>query len=155
MKHVGKYGEKPCVVVFREIPNEPENCLVVAPKFLSADYQDSLQKAVESPEGQTSNELGEYLPRQMFADGVNMMGYLHNNNFIKKTSTDHQIRHFSQEVIDKFKRMTRRKKKKEVDYSKVMDDEETITRIRADINKGFITPDSFNNKKQIKNKKDL
>ena len=51
--------------------------------------------------------------------------------------------------------MTRRKKKKEVDYSKVFDDEETIKRIRADINKRFITPDSFNNKKQIKNKKDL
>ena len=67
------------------------------------------------------------------------------NNFIKK-NTDHQIRHFSK---------ARRKKKKEVDYSKIMDDEKTIKRIRADINKGFITPDSFNNKKQIKNKKDL
>ena len=67
------------------------------------------------------------------------------NNFIKK-NTDHQIRHFSK---------ARRKKKIEVDYSKVFDDEETIKRIRADINKGFITPDSFNNKKQIKNKKDL
>ena len=67
------------------------------------------------------------------------------NNFIKK-NTDHQIRHFSK---------ARRKKKKEVDYSKVFDDEETIKRIRADINKGFITPDSFNNKKQIKNKKDF
>ena len=67
------------------------------------------------------------------------------NNFIKK-NTDHQIRHFSK---------ARRKKKKEVDYSKVFDDEETIKRIWADINKGFITPDSFNNKKQIKNKKDL
>ena len=67
------------------------------------------------------------------------------NNFIKK-NTAHQIRHFSK---------ARRKKKKEVDYSKIMDDEETIKRIRADINKGFITPDSFNNKKQIKNKKDL
>tara|TARA_R100000773_G_scaffold16143_1_gene14651 strand:+ start:516 stop:776 length:261 start_codon:yes stop_codon:yes gene_type:complete len=82
--------------------------------------------------------------------------YLANiNNFIKKTTTDHQIRHFSQGVVDKFKRMTRLKKKKEVDYSKIIDDEETIKRIRADINKGFITPDSFNNKKQIKNKKDL
>ena len=79
----------------------------------------------------------------------------HINNFLKKTSTDHQIRHFSQGVVDKFKRMTRLKKKKEVDYSKVFDDEETIKRIRADINKSFITPDSFNNKKQIKNKKDL
>ena len=64
------------------------------------------------------------------------------NNFIKK-NTDHQIRHFSK---------ARRKKKKEVDYSKVFDDKETIKRIRADINKGFITPDSFNNKKQIKYK---
>jgi hypothetical protein len=78
--------------------------------------------------------------------------YLANiNNFIKKTSTDHQIRHFSKSVVDKFKRITRRKKKKEVDYSKIMDDEETIKRIRADINKGFITPDGFNNKKHKKN----
>ena len=75
----------------------------------------------------------------------------HINNFLKKTSTDHQIRHFSKEVIDKFKNMTRRKRR-DVDYSKIIDDEETIKRIRADINKAFITPDSFNNKKQIKNK---
>ena len=33
-----------------------------------------------------------------------------------------------------------------------MDDEETIKRIQADINKLFITPEEFNNKKQ---KKDL
>ena len=57
------------------------------------------------------------------------------------------MRHFSKEVIDKFKSMTRRKKKKDVDYSKIMDDEETIKRIKSDINKGFITPDGFNNKK--------
>jgi hypothetical protein len=44
----------------------------------------------------------------------------------------------------------RRKKKKEVDYSKIFDDEETIKRIRTDINKGFITPDGFNNKKSKK-----
>ena len=48
---------------------------------------------------------------------------------------DHQVRHFSKEVIDKFKNMTRRKKKKDVDYTKIIDDEETIKRIRADINK--------------------
>ncbi len=57
--------------------------------------------------------------------------YLANiNNFIKKTTTDHQIRHFSQEVIEKFKSMTRRKKQQDMDYSKVFDDEETIKRIK-------------------------
>ena len=59
----------------------------------------------------------------------------HINNFLKKTSTDHQIRHFSKEVIDKFKNITRRKRR-DVDYSKIIDDVETIKRIRADINKG-------------------
>ena len=54
----------------------------------------------------------------------------HINNFLKKTSTDHQIRHFSQEVIDKFKSMTRRKKQQDIDYSKIFDDEETIKRIK-------------------------
>ena len=77
--------------------------------------------------------------------------YLANiNNFLKKTNTDHQIRHFSKEVLETIKRMTRRKKKKEVDYSKVFDDEETIKRIRADMKKSFITPDGFNNKKSKK-----
>ena len=53
-KHIGMLTETktPVVILFRTVPEEPENCLVVAPKFLSADYQDSLQKAVESPEGQ-------------------------------------------------------------------------------------------------------
>jgi hypothetical protein len=72
------------------------------------------------------------------------------NNFLKKTNTDHQIRHFNRALIEKFQRMMRRKKKKEVDYSKIFDDEETIKRIRTDINKGFITPDGFNNKKSKK-----
>ena len=49
--------------------------------------------------------------------------------------------------------MARLKKEKEVDYSKIFDDEETIKRIRADINKRFITPDGFNNKKQNKKQK--
>ena len=77
--------------------------------------------------------------------------YLANiNNFIKKTTTDHQIRHFSKGVVEKFKRMMQRQKLTEADYSKIMDDEETIKRIRADIKKGFITPDGFNNKKSKK-----
>ena len=77
--------------------------------------------------------------------------YLANiNNFLKKTNTDHQIRHFSKEVLETIKHMTRRKKKKEVDYSKIFDDEETITRIRTDMKKSFITPDGFNNKKSKK-----
>ena len=78
--------------------------------------------------------------------------YLSNiNNFIKKQNTDHYVRHFKKSVIDKFKRMmTRAKQPPDVEYYKVMDDEETIKRIQADINKGFITPDEINNKNDKK-----
>ena len=73
------------------------------------------------------------------------------NNILKKTTTDHQILHYRNEVlVEKFKRMMQRQKLTEADYSKIMDDEETIKRIRADIKKGFIAPDEFNNKKSKK-----
>ena len=79
--------------------------------------------------------------------------YLANiNNFLKKQNTDHYVRHFSKGVVEQFRKIMRRKKRQNIEYSEIIDDEETIKRIRADINKGFITPDGFNNKKQ---KKDL
>ena len=57
--------------------------------------------------------------------------YLANiNNFLKKTNTDHQIRHFSRDLIEKFHRMIRRNKRKDIDFSKIFDDEETIKRIK-------------------------
>jgi len=79
------------------------------------------------------------------------LDYLANiNNFLKKTNTDHQVRHFSHELVKKFKSMMRRQNVTKDDYSKIFDDEETIKRIRADMKKSFITPDGFNNKKSKK-----
>jgi uncharacterized protein (UPF0305 family) len=77
--------------------------------------------------------------------------YLSNiNNFIKKQNTDHYVRHFKKSVLDKFKRMMAKKQRPDVEYTKIMDDEETIKRIQADINKAFITPDEINNKNDKK-----
>ena len=77
MKHVGRYGEKPCVVVFREVPNEPENCLVVQTNQLSDQYHDTLMEVVQSPEGQQANEISEVLSRRQFTDGENILNALH------------------------------------------------------------------------------
>ena len=41
-------------------------------------------KALESAEGQASFELGQYLARQKFSDGVDMLALLHNDGYIKK-----------------------------------------------------------------------
>ena len=50
--------------------------------------------------------------------------YLANiNNFIKKQTTDHYVRHFKKGVVEQFKTMMRRRKKAEKEeYLKIMDD---------------------------------
>jgi hypothetical protein len=83
-KHMGKYGEKPCVVVFREVPNEPENCLVVLSNGLEDRLHDDLMEVVQSEESQASNDISEVLNRRQFSNGENMLNFLHFNKKITK-----------------------------------------------------------------------
>jgi hypothetical protein len=71
MKHVGKYGEKPCVVVFREVPNEPENCLIVETGSLPDQKHDDLMSVIQSLEGQEANDL--HLSKKLQKVGTNMV----------------------------------------------------------------------------------
>ena len=89
LKHIGNLKEdnSNVAIIFRTVPDEPENCLVIGPKFLDNVYHNAFMKALESSEGQDSFELGTYLTRQRFPDGVNMLAFLHENNFIKKMPT--------------------------------------------------------------------
>lgn len=84
MKHVGKYGEKPCIVLFREVPNEPENCLVVMSSGLDDKTHDDLMEVVQSNEAQSDGDLSGVLNRRQFSNGENMLNYLHFNKKISK-----------------------------------------------------------------------
>jgi len=89
-KHIGELADESkakVVIVYRTIPGEPNNCLVVGTKFLPDMYHNALMRAVESEGGQQSLELGEFLGRQSFPDGTNMLALLHDDNFIKKFAT--------------------------------------------------------------------
>jgi len=88
MKHVGKVGGKPCVILFREIPKEPDNCLVIETSNLSDSDHDALMNVVQSAEGQEAHELSEVLNRRQFSDGSNMLTNLHQNRKINKVSVD-------------------------------------------------------------------
>lgn len=88
MKHVGKYGEKPCVVVFREVPNEPENCLIVETSSLSDQKHDDLMNVVQSMEAQEANDISEVLSRRQFTDGSNMLNDLHLSKKLQKVATN-------------------------------------------------------------------
>jgi len=88
-KHIGELTQDRAkvAIIFRTVPGEAENCLVIGPKFLSDIQHNDFMKALESPEGQASFELGTYLARQKFSDGTDMLAMLHVDNFIKKMKT--------------------------------------------------------------------
>ena len=84
MKHVGSHGTKPCVVLFREVPDEPENCLIVETEVLPSQTHDDLMMFVQSQEAQQSNDVSQVLARKTFSDGTNVLNGLHFNKQIKK-----------------------------------------------------------------------
>jgi hypothetical protein len=84
MKHVGKFGEKPCVVVFRELPGEQDCCLIVQTDNLESRQHDDLMNFVQSLEAQAANDISEVLFRRQFTDGTNMLNSLHYSKKLQK-----------------------------------------------------------------------
>lgn len=84
LKHVGKFGEKPCVVVFRELPGEQDYCLIVQTDNLESRQHDDLMNVVQSAEAQQSNDISEVLFRRQFTDGTNMLNSLHFSKKLQK-----------------------------------------------------------------------
>ena len=88
MKQVGKIGEKPCVVLFREVPGEPDYALVVQTNNLPDAQHDALMNIVQSAEAQEANEVAEILDRRQFNDGSNMLQQLHYDKRIEKVAVN-------------------------------------------------------------------
>ena len=90
-KHIGELADESkakVVIMYRTVPGEADNCLVVGTKFLPDMYHNALMKAVESDGGQEAEEFADYASRQTFPDGTNMLAVLHNDNYIKKFKTN-------------------------------------------------------------------
>ena len=90
MKHVGKMKNNSArvAVVYRTLPNDPFNALVVGTNGLHDSYHDSLMSLIESDSGQQAFELAEVLSSRRFPDGNVMLAYLHNNGHLKKVPTN-------------------------------------------------------------------
>ena len=89
-KHVGKMKNNSAriAVVYRTIPGEPTNALVVGTNGLTDSYHDSLMSLIESDSGQQANELADILASRRFPDGTVMLQYLHANGHLKKVPTN-------------------------------------------------------------------
>lgn len=89
MKHVGKMKNNSArvAVLFRTVPNEPDNALVVGTNGLPDAYHDALMSVIESEAGQQANELADILATRRFPDGEVMLNWLHSRAHIKKVPT--------------------------------------------------------------------
>lgn len=90
IKHVGRVrasGRK-CLVVFRTLPGDAFNCLVVLTENLGPGYHDALINLVESNAGQAAFEFADVLNRNIFSDGTNMLQSLHVQGLLTKFPTD-------------------------------------------------------------------
>jgi len=90
IRHIGRVdgtGSR-IVVVFRQLPDEPENALIVFSDALSDRYHDELMHALESGTAQTGPDLFPFLQRQRFSDGIPMLDALHKKKLLHKHPTD-------------------------------------------------------------------
>ena len=88
VKHVGQYGQKKCVVVFREVPNETDHCLIVMSDTLEGRMHDELMDVIVGPEAQSAKDLADVLNRRQFSDGSNMLTQLHYAKRLTKVATN-------------------------------------------------------------------
>lgn len=88
LKHIGKQGDRKVAIIFREVPGEDHMALVVYPDLMKVDMHDALMGAIESPEGQQANNLGEAIHARLFPDGRQMLAALHAEGMLKKVQTE-------------------------------------------------------------------
>jgi hypothetical protein len=87
IKHVGQYKNKRVVIVFREVPNEEDQCLVVYPDQLPSFLHDEMMTSLESEAGQQSNSINEVFFRTPMADGRMLLTSLHTGGHLAKVPT--------------------------------------------------------------------
>lgn len=85
-KHVGQLANTGVriAVVFRKLPNDENNCLIVETERLPDSYHDFIIHVLNSKEAVETNDFFEVLNRRTFPDGLNCLTALHHRNFLRK-----------------------------------------------------------------------
>jgi len=85
-KHAGQLANTGVrvAVVFRKIPNDESNCLIVETERLPDSYHDSIIQSLNSKESSETNDFYEVLHRRTFPDGLNCLTALHQRGFLRK-----------------------------------------------------------------------
>jgi hypothetical protein len=90
LKHIGRMKNTGArvLVVFRTLPGESNNALVLPVSNLADSYHDALMQLVESDQAQETNEFGEIMHIRQFPDGRPMLLAMTQDNRLQKVATD-------------------------------------------------------------------
>ena len=93
IKHTGKLKNRGnrVLVVFRTLPGESDQCLVLPVDTLPDAYHDTIMTMVESDQAQESFELGEIMFIRSFPDGRPMLQAMQQDGRLVKMATDDVI----------------------------------------------------------------
>lgn len=93
LKHIGRMKQtgRKCIVVFRTLPGDAFNALVILTESLTDSYHDALINLIDGNAAQTTSELSEVLARSIFPDGSTMLPSLHIKGLLTKVPTDQVV----------------------------------------------------------------
>ena len=78
-------------VVFRKLPSDDSNCLIVETERLPDSYHDTVIQCLNSKESLETNEFYEVLNRRTFPDGLNCLTALHQKGFLRKEPVENIV----------------------------------------------------------------
>jgi len=89
-KHVGRIvsTQQRVVVMFRQLPDEPNSCLLVDVQGLPDDMHNDLMNEVESAQAQQKPDFADHAHTHFFRDGRKMLETLHLEKKFIKLETD-------------------------------------------------------------------
>ena len=109
-----------CVVVFRELPGEPQTCLVFESDSMPEYYREPMMTVILN-EGQRHRELFEVLHRNHFSNGQVMLTAIHNLGYLRPKKTSDVMMELSgntrirlDELNDQLRELDAEAKKEEV-----------------------------------------
>ncbi|HAT69931.1 MAG TPA: hypothetical protein DCS22_05455 [Flavobacteriaceae bacterium] len=90
IKHIGQIvtTQQKVVVMFRQLPEEPNSCLLVDVQGLSDDMHNDLMNEVESASAQQQVDFYNHAHTHFFRDGSKMLERLHHNKLFIKLDTN-------------------------------------------------------------------
>ena len=84
MKHIGVQNGRKVAVLFRRVPAEPNNALVVYYEDLPSTIKANFDECLKSDDGQKALSLSDAAQRYSLGNGEKLLNALHVGNFIEK-----------------------------------------------------------------------